>query len=145
MTAHRISSLCLTTVGLLAGLMMVPLRLWEYGAPGAGLFPFVAGLMLFFTGLGSALQDRAEEIDEEPADRGRLLRYSVAIAGFLIAIPVAGLLAATFSFVAGVLHWIEGKTLLGASVAGAGLAFLSWLLFDLLLGVPLPTGLLGIG
>lgn len=144
MRAHRIGSLFLAAIGLLAGLMMLPLGLWDHGTPGAGLFPFLAAVMLAFTSLGSAVQDRGEAV-EEIVDRGALRRYVIAITGFLIAIQVVGMLLATFLFVAAVLHWIEGKTLLRASVAGGGLALLSWILFDFLLGVPLPAGLLGIG
>lgn len=101
--------------------------------------------MVVLSGLGSALQKRVEEIEEEPADRSHILRYTVAIAGFVVAIPIAGMVVATFLFVAAVLHWIESQPLLRASAAGAGLALLSWLLFDFLLGVTLPAGLLGIG
>ncbi len=146
MTALRITSLSLTAIGCVGGAIALSLGLLDEDIPGPGMFPFLAAVVLVLASLGSALTTSdAVGPDAEPTDRARLFIYAAAIIGFVVAIEFLGMVAATFCLVAGVLRWIECKSWSYALSAGAGLALLSWSVFDLLLGVPLPTGLLEIG
>ena len=145
MTAMRMSSLCLAAIGGGAALAALRFGLWSAGAPGPGLFPFVAATLLLFASIGVAISGGFETAESQPADRHRLLRYCAAIAGFALAMKFAGTILATFCLIAGVLYWIERMPWPHALATGFGVAMLSWWLFDFLLGVPLPQGLLEIG
>jgi putative tricarboxylic transport membrane protein len=145
MTAIRTSSLCLAATGGAAALAALRFGVWSAGAPGPGLFPFVAATLLLLASIGIAISGGFEAAESQPADRYRLLRYCAAIAGFAIAMKFAGTILATFCLIAGVLHWIERKPWPHALAMGFGLAMLSWWVFVFLLGVPLPQGLLEIG
>jgi putative tricarboxylic transport membrane protein len=105
----------------------------------------VAAVLLLITSLGVAVCKDTEFREDEPADHVRLLRYAAAIASFAIAIKFLGTILATVFLVAGILRWIERKSWSQALTAAVGLAVLSWWVFDLLLGVPLPKGVLEIG
>jgi putative tricarboxylic transport membrane protein len=145
MTALRISSLSLAAIGCFAIAIVLPLGLLDRGVPGPGLFPFFAAVVLVFASIGSALTHDPQDSDAQPADRWRLFLYAAAIVAFVVVINLFGMVFATFCFVVGVLRWIECKSWPRALSAGGGLALLSWSVFDLLLGVPLPTGSLEFG
>lgn len=145
MTAIRTTSLCLAAIGAGAALAALRFGLWSASAPGSGLFPFLAATLLLLASIGVAISGSPEAAESEPAARDRLLRYTAAIVGFAITMKFAGTILATICLVAGVLYWIERKPWPHALAMGLGLAMLSWWVFDFLLGVPLPQGLLEIG
>lgn len=145
MNALRVSSCCLATIGFASVITALRLGPWSAGAPGPGLFPLLAAMMLLGTSIGAAIQSLQEPGDLEPADRGRLLRYAAAISAFAIAFSLLGTVLATFGFIAGVLRGIERLGWSHALAVAALLAVLPWIVFKQLLGVPLPAGLLGAG
>jgi putative tricarboxylic transport membrane protein len=141
----RLSSACLGAIAFAAAIVALRLGPWHAGAPGPGLFPLLAALMLLGTSMGAGLQSLQGSNDTERADRGRLLRYAAAISAFAFAFILLGAALATFGFIAGVLRGIERRRWSHALAIAAALAGLSWLIFRRLLGVPLPAGLPGIG
>ena len=140
-----VSSGCLGAIAIAAAIAALRLDPWQGGAPGPGLFPLLAALILLGTSMAAGLQSLQGAGDPERADRGRLLRYAAAISAFAFAFIVLGAALATFGFIAGVLRGIERFRWLHALAIAALLAALLWLVFGRLLGVPLPAGLLGIG
>jgi putative tricarboxylic transport membrane protein len=141
----RVSSCCLAAIGIASAITAWRLGLWQAGAPGPGLFPLLAALMLFGTSIGAAMQRPGDLGGAEPADRTRLLRYALAMLAFAIAFGLLGVVLATFGFVVGVLRGIERLRWSQALAVAALLAALSWIVFRQLLGVPLPAGLLEVG
>ncbi|MBA5775537.1 tripartite tricarboxylate transporter TctB family protein [Stappia sp. F7233] len=139
------SAIGLAAAGILAAAMAWRLGLWTVDRPGPGLFPFAAGSLLFATSLAAALQGGVAEAEDEPVDRGRLLRYAAAIAGFGLAMKTLGAVVATVGLILGVLRGIENRSWACALGVAIVLAMLSWGVFRHFLSVPLPAGILGIG
>jgi putative tricarboxylic transport membrane protein len=145
MTGLRFSALCLAAIGCSAAIVAIHLGLWSMAAPAAGLFPFIAAVALFVTGAAIAMSRLPQLSPGEPTDHVRLLHYCAAIASFAIAMKILGTFLATIFLMAVVLRWIEGKSWSQALTAAVSMAVLAWSLFDVLLGVPLPKGMVGIG
>lgn len=141
----RVSSCCLAAIGIASAVAALRLGLWQASAPGPGLFPFLAALMLLGTSIGAAMQCPGDLDNAEPADRTRLLKHALAMSAFAIAFGLLGVVLATFGFVVGVLRGIERLSWSRALAIAAALAVLSWIVFRQLLGVPLPAGLLEVG
>lgn len=131
----------------------------EGGRIGSGFMPFAAGVLLVVFGAmigGEALLGRRPEGTGQPEDEsgGGTVevgsRYTVAVVfGLTLAavllIPVLGFLVSFGLLVFALVAFVEeGGLLLGAGM-GIGAAFLTWLVFVLFLGIPLPSGFLGIG
>lgn len=138
MTAARLVPYMLALIGLGAAANAFHLRLWSYGEPAAGLFPFIAGILLVCTSLACAGKNAPEG---EPVDVARLLIYCGALAAFCALLELAGFAAAALLFLAGVLIFIERMNLKTALFIAVAFAFFTWGLFEFLLSVPLPRGL----
>ena len=145
MNPARLSAVGLAAVGIAAAALALRLGLWTADRPGPGLFPFAVGMLLFATSLAAAIQGRVAEVEGEPVDRGRLLRYAAAVAGFGLAMKPLGAVIATVGLLLGVLRGIEKRSWANSLIVAVVLALLSWGVFRHLLSVPLPAGLLGVG
>jgi hypothetical protein len=142
MNAFRLTTALLALIAIASAVVALQLGLWRAGAPGPGLFPFMASVMLFVTSIAAA-RERVDTADRPTIDRKRLLRHSIAISAFAAGFAVLGAWFATFAFMTGVLRGIERVGWLKALGVGAAFAAFAWLVFRQFLGVPLPTGLLG--
>lgn len=124
----------------------------EGGRIGSGFMPFAAGVMLVVFGAmigGEALLGRGSEgTGRDESDDGSRITVAVVFGLTLAAvllIPVLGFLVSFGLLVFALVAFVEeGGLLLGAGM-GIGAAFLTWLVFVLFLGIPLPSGFLGIG
>lgn len=127
----------LSAIGLGASASGLQMRLWEHGEPAAGLFPFIAALLLIFTSLLCTV--RSVPIDE-PVELPRILAYCAALAFFCAMLEMLGFAVATFLFLVGVLRFVEKLRWLAAGLLATGVAVSTWILFEVLLSVPLPHG-----
>ncbi len=133
-------------VVLAAGARAWSYGLWLYGEPGPGLFPMfacavaVAFALLAISGLVVAPAVREQDPDAGAPRPLRLVLYmaTILVWPWLLA-PLGFLMSSALALVV-LLRWGErvgwGATI--GMLAGALLA--SWLLFERLLGVPLPHG-----
>ncbi len=144
MTAMRLSAFCLVIVALVAAVAAVRMGVWRSGAPGPGLFPLSAALLLLVASLGVAVQTGPEDGAQEPVDRPRLLRYGAAIAVFGLVLKPLGAVVATVGLLVAILRGVERQPWAFSFGIALTLAFLSWAVFRHLLGVPLPRGILGL-
>lgn len=134
-----------------AGWRSVNYGLWSYGEPGPGLFPLlVSGLTAVFamvalvvTWAGSEL---ADEFDPEAAQQeGPLLWAKLAVyAGAILVwpwlmVPLGYVLSSAVALFA-ILRFAEGMRWGATAVTLVAAVAASWLVFDRLLGVPLPSG-----
>jgi putative tricarboxylic transport membrane protein len=115
--------------------------------PGAGAFPIVIGIALMMLAVTLAFQTMltrtpapsSDEIDEaEPWGSARVALVCGLIAAFVLLLPLAGfLLAGVLLMVA---LYVTGAGRLGVApvVAGVVTALAAYVLFVLILGVPLP-------
>lgn len=137
MTAARLVPYVLAAIGLGAAAHAFSLHLWASGEPAAGLFPFLAALLLTAASLASI---RERMPDGEPAETRRLLAYGFALGAFCVLLETAGFAVSTFLFLAGVLTLVERLAWKRAMLLAATLTVSIWTLFDVLLAVPLPQG-----
>jgi cell division protein FtsW (lipid II flippase) len=118
--------------------------LWVDGEPGPGLFPFIAGVLVFVPGLIILFTEtRAREVEVDLAESqlavGRLMVFAAVITAWPYLLePLGYALASGLALLtllrAGGVSW--GLTVVIAVAAVGG----SFLLFQRILEVPLPTG-----
>ncbi|MGP4727189.1 tripartite tricarboxylate transporter TctB family protein [Agrobacterium deltaense] len=137
----RLVPYILTAIGLGAAAKALQLGLWSYGEPAAGLFPFVASVLLIGTSLACA---RETTPAGEPIDLPRLIAYCAALAFFCLLLELIGFALSAFLFLAVVLLIIERMNRKAAIFIAVTFAFSTWGLFEGLLSVPLPHGLWGV-
>jgi hypothetical protein len=131
--------------------MMLPLG--TVAKPGAGFYPvavaifacvvaLVASARVFLWPKAAGAETLAEPLSEEEPDLARRRRVAGAVgalAAFCLALPWIGYPIAAFAFVALVLRGLGGRWM-AALVTGALGSAVSYYLFAVLLGVPLPRG-----
>ena len=137
MKAASLIPYTLATIGLGAAANALNLHLWAYGEPAAGLFPFLASLLLIGASLAST---RGQVPDAEPVEITRLLVYGSALGAFCFLLEVIGFALSTFLFLAGVFALIERMNWKRSMLLAAIFSISTWALFEVLLSVPLPHG-----
>ncbi|MCC7426876.1 MAG: tripartite tricarboxylate transporter TctB family protein [Alphaproteobacteria bacterium] len=127
--------------------------MWDYFEPGPGLFPLatallVAGSAALAVGVAVRARLRASGAADEGAmpssveDRSRLLIYAgIAILWPLAFEPMGFLLSSALALLAA-FRIGERMAWLPSLLFAAGSVLAGWLLFERMLGVPLPRGLL---
>ncbi|GAA5663240.1 hypothetical protein Brsp07_01717 [Brucella sp. NBRC 14130] len=139
MNPARFVPYALSGIGLGAAASGLRMHLWESGEPAAGLFPFLAALLLIVTSLLCTTQGVVP--DEDPIEIPRVIAYCVVLALFCVLLEVLGFVAAAFLFLSGVLLFIERMKWQIAGLLSAAVAVATWVLFEILLSVPLPHGI----
>lgn len=137
MRASHIVPYILSSIGLVATASALRLQLWSYGEPAAGLFPFLAAVLLTVTSLACA---RETIPSSEPVDRMRLAGYCGTLAAFCLLLHWLGFPLAAFLFLIAVLMFIERMNWKKGLLLATAFSIGTWGLFDVLLSVPLPTG-----
>lgn len=138
----------LASVAYLALAVQFPLG--TAARPGAGLFPVCVGIYLCVVAAALALSAfRRERLAPAPPRRplanearARVAVTMGALVAYCLLLPWAGFPAVTLAFVTPLLRRLGGGWLT-AAVGGLLAAAISYYLFAVLLGVPLPLGLLG--
>lgn len=138
MNVARLVPYALAAIGLGAAANALELRLWTYGEPAAGLFPFLAATLLVVTSL---LSTREKVPEEEAIELPRLIGYSAALVGFCLMLNIVGFALAALLFLIAVLTLIERMGWKKGIFLAALFAFSTWGLFEGLLSVPLPQGM----
>ena len=127
--------------------LTLALRLPFGGAarPGAGFYPVIVAVFAIVVALmatASAFRSGpgAVAVELDAASRRRVVLSVVALVAFCLVLPWVGYPAAAFAFVTLVLRYLGGRwttALLTGALSAAG----SYVLFAVLLDVPLPRGL----
>jgi putative tricarboxylic transport membrane protein len=112
--------------------------------PGAGFYPVIVAVFAIVVALmatASAFRDATGVVAVElaAAARHRVVISVVALVAFCLALPWVGYPAAAFAFVTVVLRYLGGRwttALLTGALSAAG----SYIIFAVLLDVPLPRG-----
>ena len=142
-------------VGILFSAGALKYRLIKSGIPGAGFFPFLAGIIMVILSmmvLGSALKKKGEDQEAQAKERFFPQRNSlkkiglalIGLFGYWLLLEFLGFLITTFLFLIFLLKFIEPQrwtTALTTAILATGL---SYLLFNLWLKVQMPIGVLGI-
>jgi putative tricarboxylic transport membrane protein len=148
------SSLFWIGVGVIFCAGALKYGLLRHGMPGAGLFPFMAGIVLIGLALVllvSALRSRREEASRATTEHRffpeedswkRLSLALIVLVAYGVALEHLGFLIVTFVFMVLLLRFVEPERWITA----LGIAFIatasSYIIFRVWLGVPLPVGIL---
>ncbi len=136
--------MALAAVGAAFTVLSAPIPRGEVGNPGPGFFPFVLGLALMGLGMGSAVRAWRARRSAGTVSLGnrKALVCVLAMAASAVAFVPLGFVPTTAVFLA-VLFWALGSISWwkAAAVAVVSSALL-WVVFDRLLGVLLPAGVL---
>jgi putative tricarboxylic transport membrane protein len=130
----------------LTGLVLLALAI-AYGMTASGplgpaVFPVVLAVPLGLFGLYLIVRpDREPAWPKGPALMKQILAL-VAFVAYAYLLEPLGFVVSTFLAVVA-LGWLLGARLHQAAAAGAGIALVLFVLFDTLLGLPLPPGVLG--
>jgi len=149
-----IGSLFWIGVGVIFCTGALKYRLFKSGVPGAGLFPFIGGIILItlsFVVLISSLKTKEEDwrkIFKEkffPQENSwkRILFALLALFAYWIALEYLGFLLTTFLFMTFLLRFIEPQSWITNFTTTILTTTASYLLFKIGLKVPLPKGILG--
>jgi len=148
------SSIFLAGIGLLFCAGSLPYGLNGAGFPGAGVMPFFSGLILLVLSLfhfvQSMMRAKSQPLSHPSAPdfpiKEKVKRVSIllcALSFYVVALERLGFATTSFIFMATVIGLDFRKWPMVALSAGCFTAFF-YILFKLLLKVPLPQGLLGI-
>lgn len=128
----------------------IHLSLWSGKKPGPGLFPFFLGIALAFLSLifisGKGFRQKKETIASEatPGNKKRILLALGILISYAIVLPFLGFLVSSFFlifFLFGLSY--QGRWIvLGTASVLVSLAF--YIIFQVLLKIQLPHGILGI-
>lgn len=130
--------------------------LWNHGEPGPGLFPLIvcAATIVFsllsLAALASGFMENQpaalEELNQEgPVLWRKLLLYIATILVWPWLLAPLGFLLATAIALTVIVRFAERSSWAASSVLVAGAIGLCWLVFNQLLGVPLPKVPIGFG
>ena len=117
-------------------------------APGAGFFPAVLAALLAVVsliGLIAAFRDASEQqISESRLVWKKIILTVTALLAFAFIFEYVGYIVTTFLFVVFLLRIVERKSWTQAGAVALSASLVSYIIFGLLLGAPLPAGLLPI-
>lgn len=123
----------------------VKLPFGRTNAPGAGFFPVILAVLLglmSLVGLVTAFRGGDRENEDGRLVWNKIIFTATALLVFAFVFEFFGYLLTTFLFVIFVLWVVERKSMMQAGVVALCASLISYLLFSLLLGAPLPAGFL---
>jgi len=134
--------------GIIALAGSVQLGFGSFSQPGAGLFPFFAGLMIVIAApiviLNSIIVRGCEsEFVPQKNAFGTLAGMIVVFAGWILAMPTLGYVVVTFAAVLALAKLLRLEGWLKPLALSAATSLATFILFDRLLYLDLPRGLLG--
>ena len=134
--------------GIVALAGSVQLGFGSLSQPGAGLFPFFAGLMIVIAApiaiVNSIIGRGSESEFILKKDAFRTLAGAIAVfAGWILAMPTLGYVVVTFAAVLALAKLLGLEGWLKPLALSAATSLATYILFDRLLYLDLPRGLLG--
>ncbi|TNM60334.1 tripartite tricarboxylate transporter TctB family protein [Aliirhizobium smilacinae] len=141
MTPSKIVPAFLMVAALVAAASSLSLGIWSFGAPGPGLFPLAASVIMIVGLLRKVIKTSHTHESDDATDWVRFLQYCVAIVGFVVGVHLLGTGPAIFLFIVLVLGRIEQVGWMRSTAIAAIAAATSWSVFHNLLSVPLPQGI----
>lgn len=140
-----ILALMFAALGLMWVVAALGMPFWEGFAPQSGFVPFWYGVILI--GLSTAILVnllRQKEIEVERPPIGKPLIVLAALAGGILGLGPAGFGPAVFLLLLAMFVLVEKLPIIRSLVVAAATTAVLLLIFKTWLGIPLPTGPLGI-
>lgn len=120
------------------------LSLWRDGEPRQGFFPMAIGLLIVALSAllcAQSLRQKRPSLQTDAlasSNPSRVLAYVCMMVGFVIALERVGFVIASVGFLLVMLAAVERQPRLASVLIGAGVTTAAYLLFVVLLKVPLP-------
>ena len=140
-----LSGIFLFFVGLFIALKSLQYSVWSRLGPDAGFFPLLISLVMMGTSAllvtKSSMRARQGEGRKMPMakdDVFRVLAYGILMLFYAVFIGRVGFLISTSLFLFLILKYVERDTWKTLVLFSLGVVILSYVIFDYLLGVPLP-------
>ena len=135
-------------IALVAFYEALKLPFGRTNAPGAGFFPAVLAALLVVVALAgwiAALRaGGAQEGEDSRLVWKKIILTVTALLAFAFIFEYVGYVVTTFLFVAFLLRIVERKSWAQAGAVALSASLVSYIIFGLLLGAPLPAGFLRI-
>ena len=112
----------------------------SYGEPTAGLMPVIYGAAIMALALAQIVKRKPDEETAEPIEKRRLSIYVASLAGFALLLKALGIYVLIAIFVPLILRLAEDRSWKSTIVITAAYLLFMYLVFQLALGVALPTG-----
>jgi putative tricarboxylic transport membrane protein len=125
------------------------LEMGELHQPGSGFFPFTIGLLtglLALIALFQSIREQKERFEPQPQESFRWWNIIVilgALIAYALSLEKIGFLINTFLFMLVLLKVVEPQTWKKAILVGLITAIASDLVFNVILGAQIPSGILG--
>jgi putative tricarboxylic transport membrane protein len=148
MGRQRAAGLIFLAIGIYGLIFSVPLPWGTWEEPGPGLFPLAVSLLLSLAGIMKIFQDKGKEeggrTDWRRIARGFLTPMKIlgVTLTFILVLERLGYLLATPLFMFTLLLWVCRYRIRVALVLSLVIGVGSWYLFDQILGIQLPQGIL---
>ncbi len=131
---------------------MTALPIGKPQEPGAAVFPLIAAGLLVLASLGLMWEQiRIAGVSEEghlefprEKDLYRLIGICACVAGYALLIPVFGYLLTSMLLSLAIVRQLKAGPWTSTAATAVAVSVGSYILFVLILGVPLPKGLLGV-
>lgn len=144
--ADRVTGVLTILFGAWVAYLSNTMVLERKGVPGPGMLPLVCGLLLILFGIVLLLRPAEAGIPvdwPEQKDGLRVVGSMVALAIFTVVVPYLGFPLTTFLILGILIWWWGDYRIWQAALWGAGIAIGMTVVFQTLLGAPLPTGIWG--
>lgn len=124
------------------------LSMGDFHEPGSGFFPLAVGLLTGFLALVALLQSLKLKGDEEGGVGERLRWWNIviilaALLAYGLSLEKIGFMINTFLFMVLLLKVVDPQTWTKAILIGLATAISSDLVFNVLLGAQIPSGIIG--
>lgn len=142
-----ISGMVFIAIGIIFVAGGMKYKLFHFGSPGAGFFPFIFGLVLIgfsiilFVVSLVAVKKPSENFFAQKDSLRKILLAVGALLVYIILLPYTGFLVITSLFIVFMFRFIEPANWTSTILAAFLTTVICYVLFELWLGVQLPRGI----
>lgn len=139
-TLIRSSAILLTVTGIVLSVLAINLGLGTLDQPGPGLWPLITSTLLVLSGVAGLFYDSPKDYERWNTRSILIVAGIVVLALYIPLVLLLGFLFTSFALMLVWLHFFANEKWIisfGLAILGA-VSF--YVIFDVLLGVPLPRG-----
>ena len=141
-----VSSMIFIVLGIIFCTGGLKYKLSHFGSPGAGFFPFLFGLVLIGFSISllvlsiTGVKKPSEKFFPQKDSLRKILMAVLALLVYILVLPHTGFLLITFLFIVFTLRFFEPANWTSTLLAAFLTTVISFVLFEIWLGVQLPRG-----
>lgn len=139
----RLVPVLLIALGIIQVILAIRVNIGSPQQPGPGMWPMITAVGMIVSGVLVFFTDKAEDYEIWSKRSMVIIAGMFVLALYIPFMLVAGFLIASIILMIVWLRFFAQEAWWVCITVGVGTSVLFYLIFDLLLNVPLPTGLLG--